>query len=124
MHFSYEGFTHDGNMRCFLFHGIQERDPVSAFSIKIDLPLFAQNGIPVQEGPMFCLQLLNSALLAGPSSLNRFHSYRVVGDDFRPLLVEREKHAAEKALKARARRPVRKPSHTSNLRLGNLSRKA
>lgn len=122
MHFSYEGFTHDGEMRCFLFHGIQERDPVSAFSIKIDLPLFAQNKIPVQDGPMFCLQLLTSALLAGPASLDRFHSYRVVIDDFRPLLVEREKHAAEKALKARARRPIRKPSYTSNLRLGIPSR--
>jgi hypothetical protein len=118
MHFSYEGFTHEGSKRCFLFHGIQERDPVSAFSIEVDLPLFLQNGIPVQEGPMFCLQLLTTALLAGPASLDRFHSYRVVRDDFRPLLVEREKHAAEKALKARMRRPVRKPSHTSNLQLG------
>jgi hypothetical protein len=122
MHFSYEGFTHHGSRRCFLFHGIQERDPVSAFSIEIDLPLFAENGIPVQEGPMFCLRLLTSALLDGPASLDRFHSYRVVEDDFRPLLIEREKHAAERALKARARRPVRKPSYTSNLRLGIPSR--
>ncbi|HTU46390.1 MAG TPA: hypothetical protein VMF91_15085 [Bryobacteraceae bacterium] len=118
MHFSYEGFTHNGNMRCFLFHGIQERDPISAFSIEVDLPLLLQNGIPVQEGPMFCLQLLTTASLAGPAALDRFHTYRVVGADLRPLLVEREKHAAEKALKARMRRPVRKPSHMSNLRLG------
>jgi hypothetical protein len=122
MHFSYEGFTHHGSRRCFLFHGIQERDPVSAFSIEIDLPLFAQNGIPVQDGPSFCLQLLTTASLDGPASLDRFHSYCVVKDDFRPLLVEREKHAAEKALKARARRPIRKPAYTSNLRLGIPSR--
>jgi hypothetical protein len=118
MHFAYDGFTHDGSLRCFLFRGIQERNPVSAYAIQVDLPLFLQNGIPVQEGPMFCLQLLNTALLAGPATLDRLHTYRVGIDDFRPLLVEREKQAAEKALKARARRPVRKPSHTSNLRLG------
>jgi hypothetical protein len=122
MHFSYEGFTHDGTLRCFLFHGIQARDPISAFSIQVDLPLLSQNGISVQEGPMFCLQLLTTALLAGPASLDRFHSYRVVGSDLRPLLVEREKHAAEKALKAQKRRPVRKPPHASNLRLGISAR--
>ena len=122
MHFAYDGFTHDGSRRCFLFRGIEERNPVSAFSIEIDLPLFAQNRVPVQEGPMFCLQLLTTALLAGQASLDRFHSYRVVGDDFRPLLIEREKHAAEKALKVRARRPIRKPSYTSNVRLGMPSK--
>ena len=122
MHFAYDGFTHDGDRRCFLFRGIEERNPVSAFSIEIELPLFAQNRVPVQEGPMFCLQLLTTALLAGPGGLDRFHSYRVVGDDFRPLLVERERHAAEKALKVRARRPVRKPSYVSNVHLGLPSR--
>lgn len=118
MHFSYNGFTHHGDRRCFLFSGIEERNPVSAFSIEVDLPLFAQNRVPVQEGPMFCLQLLTNALLSGAASLDRFRSYRVVSEDFRPLLMEREKHAAEKALKIRARRPIQKPSHNSNLRLG------
>lgn len=122
MQFSYEGFTHSGSMRRFMFLGIQTPDPASAFSIEVDLPLFSQNGISVQEGPMFCLQLLTTASLAGPASLDRFHNYRVVGADLRPLLVEREKHAADKALKARMRRPVRKPSYTSNLRLGISTR--
>jgi hypothetical protein len=119
MHFSYEGFTHNGSRRCFLFHGIQAPDPVNAFSIEVDLPLFSQNGIPVQDGPMFCLQLLITASLGGPAALDRFHRYQVVGADLRPLLVEREKRAAEKALKAQTRRPVRKPAHASNLRLNS-----
>jgi hypothetical protein len=118
MHFSYEGFTNNGNMRCFRFHGVQAADSVGAFSIEVELPLLSQNGIPFQDGPMFCLQLLNTACLAGPAILDRFHSYRVVGADLRPLLVEREKHAAEKALKARMRKPIRKPPQASNLRLG------
>jgi hypothetical protein len=117
MHFTYEGFTHDGARRCFLFHGIHGSDPVNAFCIQVDLPLFLQNGIALQEGPMFCLQLLTIASLAGPDALDRFHAYRVVGDDLRPLLAEREKRAADKALKAHMRRPVRKPVYASNLQL-------
>jgi hypothetical protein len=115
MHFAYEGFTHDGDKRCFLFRGIEERNPASSFSIQVDLQLLVQNRVPVQEGPMFCLQLLTTASDAGPDCLNRFHSYIVVGDDFRPLLVERERRAAEKALKQPFRKPVRKPALASNL---------
>ena len=118
MHFAYEGFTHDGYRRCFLFRGIDESNPASMFSIEVDLSLFAQNHVPVQDGPIFCLQLLNTALLAWPNYLDRFHKYRVIEEDFRPMLIEREKRAAEKALKKSSRKPFRKPSFASNLRLG------
>lgn len=122
MHFTYEGFTQDGDKRCFLFRGIGEHPPTTAFAIEVDLPLFAKNRVPVQEGPMFCLRLLTTASLAGSDDLDRFHSYRVVGEDFRPLLVERERKAAEKALRTPARKPFRKPGFRSNLRLGTPSR--
>ena len=118
MHFSYEGFTHEGGRRRFLFHGLEELRAVSVFCIEVDLPLFAESRIPVQEGPLFCLQLLTKASLAGPANLDRFHSYRVVAEDFRPLVVERERVAAEKALRVTLRRPIRRPSDSSNLRLG------
>jgi hypothetical protein len=122
MHFAYEGFTQDGDRRCFLFQGIEERNPTISFSIKVDLRLLAQNRVPVQEAPMFCLQLLTTASVGGRSCLNRFQSYTVVGEDFRPLLIERERMAAEKALKKPARKPFKKPSFRSNLRLGTLSK--
>lgn len=122
MHFAYEGFTQDGDRRCFLFRGIEERNPTSNFAIEVDLRLLVQNRVPVQEGPMFCLQLLTSASVGGPNSLSRFHSYTVVGEDFRPILMERERRAAEKALRRPSRKPIRKPSFTSNLRLGMPSR--
>jgi hypothetical protein len=118
MHFVYEGFLHDGNRRSFLFRGIEEHNSISAFSIEVDLRLLLQNRVLIQDGPMFCLQLLTTASLAGSNDLDRFHSYRVVGEDFRPLLVERERRAAEKALKKPPHRLVRKPSSTSNVRLG------
>ena len=116
MHFVYQGFTHHGDKRCFTFRGVEERDPVTVFSIEVDLPLLAKNRIPVQEGPMFCLQLLTAAFTAGPTYLEKFQHYSVVVDDFRPLLIEREKRAAEKAMKKPLRRPLRKPPFASNLR--------
>src|SRR5438445_1150594 len=114
MHFVYEGFTHKGDNRCFLFKGIEEPNPTIVFSIEVDLPLLLKSRVPVQEGPMFCLQLLTTASVGGPTCLDRFHSYRVVADDFRPLLVERERKAAERAQKKPPRKPLRKPSFTSN----------
>jgi hypothetical protein len=121
MQFAYDGFTQDGDRRCFLFRGIEERNPTISFSIEVDLPLFVQNRVPVQEGPMFCLQLLMTASVGGPTCLNRFQSYTVVREDFRPLLIERERRAAEKALKKPSRKPFRKPPFTSNLHLGTPS---
>lgn len=118
MHFAYEGFTQDGDRRCFLFRSVEERNSTGVFSIEVDLHLLMQNRVPVQDGPMFCLQLLTTASGDGSNCLSRFHSYRVVGEDFRPLLVERERRAAEKALKKPTRKPFRKPSFTSNLHLG------
>ena len=122
MHFAYEGFTHEGDRRCFRFRGIEERDSIDVFSIEIDLRLLAQNRVLVQEGPMFCLALLTTASVGGPDSLKRFHTYRVVGDDFRSLLIQREEKEAEKALRRQPRRPFRKPPPAANLCLGRPSR--
>lgn len=102
-----------------MFRGIEEPNPAASFRIEIDLALLVQNHVPMQEGPMFCLKMLTDTLGAGPSCLDRFQSYRVVGEDFRSILDEREKRAAQKASKTPARRRFRKPPFTSNLRLGS-----
>jgi hypothetical protein len=117
MNFAYEGFTQDHDRRCFTFRGMEDYHPVSVFSIELDLPLFAQNQISVQEGPMFCLQLLTTALRAGPSFLEKLQHYRVLAEDLRPLLLERERRTAEKAFKKTSYRPVRKPLPVSNISL-------
>jgi hypothetical protein len=116
MHFVYEGFTHDGGTRRFVFRGVEERSRASVFTIDVALPLFAENRVSVQDGPAFCLQLLTTASLGDPSQLERLQHYKVVEEDFRPLLIERERRAAEKALKKAPRRPFRKPPISSNLR--------
>lgn len=117
MHFAYEGFTHDRDRRCFMFRGIEERNPVSVFHIELDLPLLLENRLPVQDAPMFCLQLLTAAALIGPSGLDKFKNYRILPEDLRPLLMERERRAAEKAMRKPFRRPVQKPTSMSNIQL-------
>src|SRR3569833_2929736 len=99
MHFLNDGLTHSDDTRCFRFRSIEAHNPVAIFTIKIDLQLLTDYRIPVQEGPMFCLQLLTNALAAGPDDLGRLHSYSVAAADFRPLLVERERKTAENAMK-------------------------
>lgn len=118
MYFAYDGFTQSGNTRRFQFRGVEERAPVDLFSIEVDLLLFLQNRVSLQEGPSFCLELLTQAFSAGPVYLERLHSYLVVSEDFRPLLVARQKREAEKALRASTRSPYRKPPFRSNLQLG------
>lgn len=119
MYFAYEGFTQEGERRCFLFRGIEGRDSPEIFSIEIDLSMLAQHQVLVQEGPKFCLALLAAALVDGPERLERFHAYKVVGEDFHALHTEREGRAAQKALRKSARRPFRKPPPTANVWLGS-----
>jgi hypothetical protein len=107
MVFAYQGFTHESGRRCFLFHSIEPNVPVIAFSIQVDLRLFVQYKVPVQDGPSFCLQLLTKASSIGSPHLDRLRSYQVVGEDFRPMVEEREKKEAEKILKWREQKRVR-----------------
>lgn len=116
MNFVYQGFTHDGPIRAFVFHGVEHAKTAAVFSIEVDLPLFARNRVAMQDAPMFCLQMLTNAFAAGATALEKFGHYRVVEADLRSLLVDREKRAALKALKPAPRRFVRKPPATSQLR--------
>jgi hypothetical protein len=107
MVFAYQGFTHESGRRCFLFNSVEVNVPAMAFTIEVDLRLFVQFKIPVQDGPSFCLQLLTKASADGSSHLDKFRRYQVVGEDFHPMVVEREKKEAEKTLKWREQKRVR-----------------
>jgi hypothetical protein len=61
MVFAYQGFTHESGRRCFLFNSVEANVPAMAFTIEVDLRLFVQYKIPVQDGPSFCLQMLTKA---------------------------------------------------------------
>lgn len=120
MHFAYQGFTQEGDRRCFAFRGIGELSPPAVFSIEVDLPLLFRNRVPMQEGPAFCLQMLMTASLAGPTFLERFRHYRVLESDFHSLLIERARRDAENTLRKLPRRRPGKPS--SNVHLGTSFR--
>ena len=107
MVFAYQGFTHESGRRCFLFHSIEPNVPIIAFSIQVDLRLFVQYKVPVQDGPSFCLQMLNKAAADGPAHLDKFRTYQVVGEDFHPMVEEREKKEAEKIIKWREQKRIR-----------------
>lgn len=116
MKFLYQGFTHRGDIRSFTFHGIEQSKIAATFSIEVDLPLFAKNQVAIQVGPIFCLQLLTTACAADPDFVARLHNYRIVQEDLRALVMDREQRAASKASKPPPRRPARKPPVTSQLR--------
>jgi hypothetical protein len=119
MNFTYQGFTHDNSKRCFTFWSTRtESDPIASYLIEVDLMLLSKLRVSVQDGPMFCLKMLNRASAAGSDSLSKLQRYRLVEEDFRQLLVEREKVAAEKASRGLVRKPFVKHSPQSNLVLG------
>src|SRR4051812_1902897 len=79
MNFTYQGFTQNDGKRCFTFWSTRtENNPISIFSIEVDLPLLSRIRVPVQEAPLFCLHMLNMASLAGLEFLDRLHSYQLV----------------------------------------------
>jgi hypothetical protein len=116
MKFLYQGFTHQGHIRSFTFHGMEQSKVTAIFSLEVDLVLFAKNQVAIQAGPMFCLQLLNTACEADPDFVARLHSYRIVQEDLRELVNDREQRAASKACRVAPRRPPRKPPINSQLR--------
>jgi hypothetical protein len=118
MQFAYEGFTQNANERRYAFHGVEKSEPGDAYVIRIDLPLFARHQVSIQNGPMFCLRLLQDALTSGPEQLQGFHEYRVVDSDFAGIKADRAEKAAALASKKPARRHFRKPSPNSQLTAG------
>jgi len=62
MHFAYQGFTHDHDIRRFRFRGIQELIPPIDFSVEIDLALLFRTRVPVTGRP---------GVLSSPSHYSR-----------------------------------------------------
>ncbi len=116
MQFSYKGFTQSGNLRCFAFEGSEEHCPTEHFSIAIDMALFSKFQLSFQSGPMFALQILRNAALAGTDELARVKDYQAHDSDFKSLQAERERRVQALANKRPAKRPVRKPPPSSQLR--------
>src|SRR3954470_4995851 len=119
MNFTYQGFTHNDSKRCFTFWSTRAgSDPITSYLIEVDLMLLSRLRVSVQDGPMFCLEMLKAASVDGLKSLTRLQRYRLVEEDFRALLVEREKKAAEKESRNFLSMPFVKHSPQSDVVLG------
>lgn len=115
MQFLYDGFVQDGNNRCYSFKAIEERRASAVHNIWVDLKLFTKYQVPLQNGPMFCLHLLQAAWSASSDQVNPECIYHAVDADFAGVLAERAARATALASKKVARRPVRKPQPSSQL---------
>lgn len=115
MRFIYNGFTQNGNHRCYLFDGVKECEPTELYSIWIDLSLFVKYQVLLQSGPMFCLRLLRTACERAGDRINEFRNYHASEADFASVLSERAAQAAAAALKKPPRQPFRKPSSSSQI---------
>ena len=115
MQFLYNGFTQDGNKRCYSFAAVKERERSTQYGVWVDLSLFTKYQVSLQSGPMFCLHLLQTACEGDAGRLDQLRDYCVIDADFATLLAERAARAAEIAAKRPARRSFRKPSLSSQL---------
>lgn len=114
MQFLFDGFTQDGNNRCYSFRLVAERQPTALYAIRVDLALFSKYQVSLQSGPVFCLHLLQAA--CANSTIDPGCSYQVVDADFTAVLEERAARAAALASKKTANRHFRKPQPASQLR--------
>ncbi len=65
----YIGFEHKGNMRAYLFEGLEPGAEKRTFTVDADLALFTRHHVGMQEGPALCLHLLAAELdFAGESA--------------------------------------------------------
>ncbi len=102
MQFAYDGFIQQDNIRCFRFHRICDEKIKEVFQIQVGLRLFSQHRVLVQDGPRFCLKLLNAVSVDRFVDLTQFHNYRVVSTDFTSLLAERAQQVAAKQIQTRS----------------------
>jgi hypothetical protein len=109
----YDGFAQEGNNRTYSFHMVDDNRLPFVYSIQIDLALLNKHKVSLQSGPSFCLRLLQAPDTG--NTISPGSTYRVVDADFASLLAQRAADAAAVASKKPARRPIRKPTPSSQL---------
>ena len=111
MRFAYVGFTDESGKRCFQFREGDAVGSVSLLTIEVEVSLLSKNKLPIQEAPLFCLRMLESAASSKEDWNEKFRHYAIVSDDFRTLNAERARREMEVSRRKHALR--RRPSHSS-----------
>lgn len=108
MHFAYVGFTHQSGRRCFQFREVDAVEPVTLLTIEVEVALLSKNKMSVQEAPLFCLRMLESAHTSAKEVSDEFRPYQIVQEDFRSLNAERVRRETE--LRFRKHTSKRRPA--------------
>ena len=122
MQLVYIGFSHDANFRSFRFQRVMAssrlapRSRIVEFTVRVDLQLFIQHGIPVQDGPSMCLRILTEALATEGENETAASSFVVTKEHFSAMVTARTAVEDARAARRKPRHPG-KPSSASQLNL-------
>jgi len=97
MEFRYMGFDQTHNKRVFKFDRTAHGEATARFVVSVDMALFLQYHVSIQEGPTLCAQKLKADLLAQHEG-----EHELTNSDLLTYVAGR---AAAAALKAESRRP-------------------
>ncbi|HYM11852.1 MAG TPA: hypothetical protein VEU62_14040 [Bryobacterales bacterium] len=99
MKFLYMGFSHETTgVRLYSFEGVASQGIRKDFLVTADIALLTKHRVRIQDGPMMCLQLLESSAETEPQL-----EFLVLTEA--DMLNHVRAKAAEKATKKRAKRP-------------------
>ena len=105
MEFRYMGFEQTPTRRLYQFDGITSNGPKARFVVSVDLDLFVQNRVNIQEGPSLCAQKLKVDLDAQQEG-----GHELTNGDLAAYIAGRDAAAAHKAEARRGGRRGRKPA--------------
>jgi len=97
MEFRYMGFEQTPTRRLYKFDGSTAKGPATHFVVSVDLALFLQNRVNIQEGPSLCAQKLRADLDSQHEG-----DHELTNGDLAAYVAGR---AADAARKAEARKP-------------------
>jgi len=109
MELRYLGFDQKRTSRVYSFECMMEGKAPARFAVSVEMALFLEYHVGIQEGPALCARKLNAGLELADASIDR----ELTSEDLQAYTGER---AAAEARKAESRRPFtnrRKPEPPS-----------
>lgn len=109
MQFVYMGFRHEtSGVRLYSFEGVAAEGVRKAFQVTADMNLLAKHHVRIQEAPMMCLRLLESAAAGQEQPDSLVLTETAIIAHVLAQTAERERAAAKKT-----RRPFKPAGQTA-----------
>ena len=100
MHFVFNGFHQNANLRHYRFERVTDDRTRDAYSVMADLTLLRKYEIGLQDAPLLCLRILENA---DQTSLR--HRLTFSEDEMRKLAADKARAKEAAALKPKSHRP-------------------